>query len=73
MYLIAKKAEIAQRRKAMGYSQSALSEKAGLGHAAVYRMEEMNHRIHPLRAKAVADVLGCSVDELFEKAEKKIS
>lgn len=73
MYLKAKKTEIANRRKALGYSQSGLSEKAGLGHAAVYRMEEMDHRVHPLRAKAVADVLGCTVEELFEEAEKEVS
>lgn len=73
MYLTAKKAAITSMRKKKGFSQSKLSELAGLGHAAVYRMEEMDHKVHPLRAKAVAEVLGCKVEDLFEDVEREVS
>lgn len=70
MYLKAKKTEIANRRKALGYSQSGLSEKAGLGHAAVYRMEEMDHRVHiaatPVGRKHTGKVLRLIPSDHFD-------
>lgn len=75
MYLIANGRAIRERRKAAGLSQMELSKLAGFGegNTAICRIERSKHKVHPFRAKAVANVLGCSVDELFEKAEKKIS
>ena len=70
MYLIANGRAIRERRKAAGLSQIA---GFGEGNTAICRIERSKHKVHPFRAKAVADVLGCSVDELFEKTEKKIS
>ena len=75
MYLIANGRAIRERRKAAGLSQMELSKLAGFGegNTAICRIERSKHKVHPFRAQAVADVLGCSVDELFEKTEKKIS
>jgi DNA-binding XRE family transcriptional regulator len=65
VYLRAKKKVIKQKRVEAGLSQHKLSRLAGLGNSAVYRMEEAEYAVHPLRAKAVAEVLGCKVDDLF--------
>lgn len=55
---------LADKRKALGYSRTQLSQKAGLADNAVYRMECAAYRVSHLRLKAVADVLGCPVEEL---------
>lgn len=72
MYLIARSDAIKRRRKLMGYSQHELSEMAGFGkgNTSIYRIESSAHKVHPLRAKALADVLGCGVEDLFEEPEK---
>ena len=66
MYLKPKGNEISRKRLEAGLTRYALSKKAGLGSYAIARMEECLHSVHYLRAKAVAEILGCSVDELFE-------
>jgi transcriptional regulator with XRE-family HTH domain len=71
MFLKPKGKVIAERRKALGYSKNKLSKIAGLGPLAVDRMEKESHLVHPLRAKAMADALGCDINEIFEHAADK--
>lgn len=66
MFLIPKSDEIKKRRILQGLSRYALSKKAGLGSYAVGRMEEKIHCCHPLRAKALAEALGCELADIFE-------
>ncbi len=75
MYLVAKTNEIRTRRKEVGLTQSELSILAGFGacNTSIYRIESSLHKVHPLRAKALAEVLGCKVDDLFEDAEREVS
>jgi transcriptional regulator with XRE-family HTH domain len=70
MLLKPKGNEITRCREKSGFTRHGLSKKAGLGGSAVERMEKGLHMVHPLRAKAVADVLKCNVEELFEEVEK---
>lgn len=71
MYLKPKGDKIAQRRVELGLSRYALSKKAGLGKYALARMEEGLHYVHPLRAKAVAEQLGRSIDDLFDPVKEE--
>ena len=73
MYLNAKPKAILLRRKEVGLTQAEVAKRAGIGPMSLYRMEKAMYRVHPFRAKAVADVLGCKVEELFESAEKEVS
>ncbi len=64
--LIAKVDKIVSLRQAQGLNQKGLSEKAGLPVNAIFRIETGAYtRTQSLRAKAIADALGCSVDEIF--------
>lgn len=72
MYLTAKREAIVEKRRLLGFTQKQVAEAAGIGDVAVYRMEKQPYKVHPLRAKAVADVLGCTVEDLFE-VEKEVS
>ena len=72
MYLRAKSIAIRERRRKLGYTQADVAKAAGIGPMSLNRMEK-NNSVHPLRAKAVADVLGCKVEDLFEVAEKEVS
>ena len=64
---------IAERRRAMRMTQEELANKLGLSNDAVSRME--NGRMAPKmsRFQDIADVLGCSVADLFRKADAKAS
>ena len=77
MLLRAKGSEIKRRREGMRLSKYRLSMLAGLGPLAVTRMEEELHLVHPLRAKAIAEILGCTVEDLFEansiESDSKVS
>jgi DNA-binding XRE family transcriptional regulator len=73
MYLKPKSEAIASKRTELKLSRYALSKKAGLGKYAIARMEEGSHSVHPLRAKAVADALGCSINDLFESTKTDLS
>lgn len=66
MWLKPKCEVIKERRRQKGLSMRALSMRANLGKSAVMRMECNLHRVHPLRAAALAQALGCSVEDLFE-------
>lgn len=64
--LIANVKKIVELRTARGLNQKALSEKAGLPVNAVFRIETGAYsRTQDLRARAIADALGCKVEEIF--------
>lgn len=71
MFLKPKGATIKNRRESLGYSRYALSMKAGLGGNAIKRMEEGLHLVHPLRAKAIAEIFGCDIEEIFELSDEE--
>ena len=73
MYLRSKSIAIRERRRKLGYTQADVAKAAGIGPMSLNRMEKNKYSVHPLRAKAVADVLGCKVEDLFEVAEKEVS
>ena len=61
MMLVAKRTDIQKRREAKG-----LSQQAGLPDNAVCRIERgENKYTHPLRAAAIAQALGCKVEDIF--------
>ena len=64
---------IAERRRAMGMTQEGLANKLDLSNDAVSRME--NGRMAPKmsRFKDIAEALGCSVADLFPKADGNAS
>ena len=62
MYLIPNIDEIKKKRKAKGLSE------AGLGNQALSRIERQEtKKIHPLRAKEIARVLECNVNDIFKE------
>lgn len=68
MYLIPLTENIQKRRIEANLSQHGLSLKAGLGGQAINRIERKETmNIHPLRARAIADALGCPLEEIFVK------
>lgn len=63
--------EIKKRRTELNLSKSGLSRNAGLPSNAVSRIESnVCHYIHPIRAKAIAEALGCSLYDAFEETSK---
>lgn len=68
MYMIPKVEKIVALRKEKGLSKYQLSIKAGLGNQALSRIERKETRkIHPLRAKEIAKVLGCDINDIFRE------
>ena len=66
MMLVAKRTDIQKRREAKGLSRKKLSQQAGLPDNAVCRIERgENKYTHPLRAAAIAQALGCKVEDIF--------
>lgn len=66
--LIAKKDEIKKRREKKKLSQRQLSTIAGLPVNAICRIEKENYSYtYPVRAKAIADALGCEIQDLFKE------
>ena len=64
--------KIRAARRKQGLSAYALAMKAGLDKKAIYRIESKESlRTHSLRAQAIADALGCPVEELFDAPGKK--
>lgn len=70
MLLTVKRDKLVNKRKASNLSQHRLSVLAGLGGNAVFRMETQDYKVHPLRAKAVADALNCNVTDIFDTPTK---
>ena len=65
MLMMVNQAELARKREEKGLTRHKLSLLAGLSNNAVFRMETKLYRVSSLRAKAVADALGCDVADLF--------
>lgn len=57
-----------QIREEKGMGQRALAERLGITVSAVWRMEKGTLKISVETALAIADILGCSLDELFGRA-----
>lgn len=73
MYLVPIRNKIKERRITANLSQHSLSLKAGLGGQAINRIERMETAsIHPLRAKAIADALGCPLEEIFIRPDQQL-
>jgi transcriptional regulator with XRE-family HTH domain len=53
-----------ERRKALGLSQTELAVRAGIGVRTVERAESGSHRTSLLAMRALAEALGCPVEEL---------
>lgn len=71
MFVKPKIEEVRRRREAIGWSQHHLSIKAGLSGCAVSRIESgKTTLIHPLRAKALAEALGCNIEEICVVPER---
>ncbi|MCR0205629.1 helix-turn-helix domain-containing protein [[Clostridium] innocuum] len=63
--------EIVKRRKKLSLSQYGLSKKAGLPHNAISRIESGRYgNTYPIRAKAIAEALGCELTEVFKEVTK---
>lgn len=69
MLLTVQQDKLIKKRKSLNMSQYRLSLLSGLSGNSVFRMENQDHRVSPLRAKAVADALQCQIDELFYVSE----
>lgn len=68
MYLKPKTEKIIYLRTQKGLTKHQLSLKAGLGNQALSRIERgSTKKIHPLRAKEIAKVLACKVEDIFEE------
>ena len=67
MYYIPKAEEIKKRRENMGLTAHKLSMNAGFGQNGIARMEKNLHKVHPLRAQALAKVMKCKVKDIFEE------
>lgn len=65
MLLTVDQNKLAEIRKEKGLSQHKLSILAGLSNNAIFRMETKPYRVSFLRAKAVTNVLGCEIGDLF--------
>lgn len=66
MLLIANVVRIKELREKMGLNQKRLSEKAGLPANAIFRIEAGSYTLtQDLRAKAIANALGCPLEEIF--------
>ncbi len=72
MYLTPRVDEIKRRRESAMLSQHGLSLKAGLSGQSINRIERGESRLtHHLRAAAIAQALGCKVEDIFCKSENK--
>lgn len=66
MNYIPKIASLREQREKCGLTRFALSKKIGMGGSALYRIEAgISPSVHGLTAKAIADALGCQVEDIF--------
>lgn len=65
MLLNVKQQQLSEMRKSLNLSQHKLSVLSGLSGNAIFRMETQAHKVSVFRAKAVADILGCEVSDIF--------
>jgi transcriptional regulator with XRE-family HTH domain len=63
-----------ERRKAAGLSQDGIARKSGIPAATIRDYEQGRRDINGMgirRAKALADALGCRIEDLIEDPEKE--
>lgn len=66
MNYIPKISALRDRREKCGMTRFALSKKIGMGGSALYRIEAgISPSVHGLTAKAIANALGCRVEDIF--------
>lgn len=66
--IVAKIDRIKSLRLERGLNKKQLAEKAGLPSNAISRIEKGESKsIHPIRAKAIAEALGCPLEDIFAK------
>lgn len=70
MMLIANVDAIREQREKLNLSRHQVSMMANLPGNALSRIEAGQHKVHPLRAAAIATILGKKIDELFNQPEK---
>ena len=59
-------AQIQRLRKEKGLSRFGLSNKAGMGGSALYRIETgITESVHHLSAEAIAKALDCEIEDIF--------
>ncbi len=64
--IVPKTEEIKKRREDLGLTRCGLSRKAGLSTSALYRIETgESSYTHPIRARAIAEALGCRMEDVF--------
>lgn len=74
MYLTPRVNEIKRRRESAMLSQHGLSLKAGLSGQSINRIKRGESRLtHHLRAAAIAQALGCKVEDIFYVDKKQQS
>lgn len=61
-----------QLRDARGFSQAHVAAKLGVTGAAVSQYESGKRKLSILRARRLADALGCTVDEVVAAAEATV-
>lgn len=72
MLIIPRSTEIRNRREALKLSQKQLSLKAGLAGNSIYRIEAgESKKINHLRAREIARVLGCNVEDICSVPERR--
>lgn len=60
---------IANLRKAKGWTQETLADASGVNRIMIARFETTSTNMTIETAKKLADALGCTIDELFETEE----
>lgn len=66
MNYVPKISRLREQREKCGLTRFALSKKIGMGGSALYRIEAgISPSVHGLTAKAIADALGCQVEDIF--------
>lgn len=64
--IIPRPEEIKERREKLGFLRSELSRRAGLPDNAILRIERGDTKYtYPIRARAIADALGCELEDVF--------
>ena len=61
---------IAKLREAKGWTQEILADASGVNRVMIARYETTNANMTVETAKKLADALGCTIDELFEREEE---
>lgn len=71
MLIIPRITEIKDRRERLGLSQHQVALQAGLSGNAIYRIESgESKKINHLRAREIAKVLGCKVEDICSLPER---